>query len=297
VYQGTRLKITRRCLEQRMFLATGPEPEALRNFYGYTLGVALQRYGLEMHAGCQMSNHHHLDLTDVFGTRPAFKDSMHANVARGLNAKRGRFDHFWESGGSCDTCAPSDEESLEDLVYTDLNPVKAGLVKWGHRWPGFTTYGWKFGETRTFKRPSWYFDPENPDNPDVVHITRVRPKIFMHLSDDELWEKLMKRIRERELQIQAEMRQEGRRFMGEKKLGKQKWSRKPETPTDKFTVTPKVAASCRWRRLAQLQRDRHWERAYADARAELKAGKNPTFPTGTYQLRLLCGVQVAQAPP
>jgi putative transposase len=280
-----------------MFLATGSEAEELRNFYGYTLGLSLERYDLDLHAGCQMGNHHHLDLTDILGNRPAFKDSLHANLARGLNAHRGRFDSFWERGGSCDTCAPTDEESLDDLVYTDINPVEAGLVKWGHRWPGFTTYGWKFGETRTFKRPSWYYDPDNPNNPDEIQITRVRPKIFMHLTDDELWELLMKRIREREREIQARMRRENRRFMGEKKLSKQEWNRSPGAPEDKFTVTPKVASSCRWKLLAELQRNRAWEQAYATARTHLLDGKTPTFPAGTYQLRILHGVQVAQAPP
>jgi putative transposase len=297
IHANTRVKITRRCLERRMFLTTGADPEELRNYYGYTLGVSLERYGVEMHAACQMGNHHHLDVTDVHGNRPAFKDSLHANLARGLNAKRGRFDKFWEGGGSCDTCAPTDEETLEDLAYTELNPVKAGLVKWGHRWPGFTTYGWKFGETRTFKRPSWFYDPNNPENPDEVQITRVRPKIFMDLSDDELWDLLMKRIRELELQVQAQMRRENRRFMGEKKLSKQTWDRKPDTTEDRFTINPTVASSSHRRRWAELQRNRAWQREYAKARAELRAGKKPVFPAGTYQLRLIYGVQVAQAPP
>ncbi len=31
--------------------------------------------------------------------------------------------------------------------------MKHGLVKWAELWPGFTSAGWAFGETRTFKRP------------------------------------------------------------------------------------------------------------------------------------------------
>lgn len=280
-----------------MFLATGRSPEEIVNFYGYSLGLSLQRYDTQFHAGCQMGNHHHLDTTDQHGNRPAFKNSLHGNLARGLNARRGRFGEYWSGDGGCDTCQPTDEESLEDLAYTEVNPVEAGLVKWASRWPGFTSYGWRFGETRTFKRPDWYYDAKNPDNPSEISITRVRPPIFLHLSDDELFELLLKRIREIELKKQAEMRAQGRRFKGEKKLAKDHWNHAPTSWKDRFTVKPKVAASCRWKRLAQLQRDRAWEREYAERRAELRKGLKPVFPIGTYWLRLHCGVPVAQGPP
>ncbi|PRP90712.1 hypothetical protein ENSA7_82420 [Enhygromyxa salina] len=65
----------------------------------------------------------------------------------------------------------------------------------------------------------------------------------------------------------------------------------------RFTVTPKVAASCKWRRLAQLQRDREWEREYACARELWLAGDSAVvFPAGTYWLRRFAGVTVAPHP-
>lgn len=297
VLPGTRVKITRRCSERRLFLSTGAETEKIRNFYGYALGLSLQRYGVAFHAGNQMGNHHHSDVTDTQGNLPNFKMSLHANLARGLNARRGRFERFWSGGGSCDTCQPTDDEMLEDLAYTETNPVEAGLVKWASRWPGFTSHGWRFGETRTFKRPDWYFDPNNPENPAEVSITRVRPNIFPELSDDELFDKLMARIRERELAKQKQMAVDGRRFMGEQKLAKDRWDRRATSWEDRFTIVPKVAASSRWERLAQLQRNRRWECEYALRREELHAGGKPVFPQGTYWLRLHAGVPVANAPP
>jgi putative transposase len=278
-------------------MATGARAKDVRNFYGYSLGVSLRNYGVLFHGGNQMGNHHHLDVTDVRAERVNFKISLHGHLARGFNALRGRFDDFWAGGGSCDTCQPTDEESLEDLAYTDANPVTAGLVKWGHQWPGFTTYGWRFGETRTFKRPDWYRDPDNPDNPPEITITRVRPDIFPELSDDELFEKLMKRIREIELQAHAEMRNKGRRFKGLRKLGREQWNRAPTTWEDRFTVEPKVVASSRWRVLAQLQRNRTWEREYAEARARHRRHEDSLYPYGTYWMRVHACVRVAQAPP
>ncbi|MFO7562778.1 MAG: hypothetical protein R6X02_09070 [Enhygromyxa sp.] len=139
-------------------------------------------------------------------------------VARSLNALRGRNGTFWGGGKPCDTRRATDDDSLGDLVYTLTNPVKDGLVKWARLWSGFSTIGWKFGETRIFERPDWFFD-ENGDMPKEVSLTLVRPPIFSELDDDERYQKLVARVR---LEIQREMRVEGRRFMGLRKLAKQR---------------------------------------------------------------------------
>ncbi len=72
------------------------------------------------------NGYHHTSVTDRLGNRPGFKNSVHGNLARGLNARFGRFDSVWSGCGSCDTVAPTDDESLEDLAYTDCNPVTSG---------------------------------------------------------------------------------------------------------------------------------------------------------------------------
>ncbi len=280
-----------------MFLAPDNEHgDEINNLIGYCYGVGLRSSGLKFHAATAMSNHHHTDVTDVNGTLPAFKNWFHAMVARGVNAKRGRFDRFWSGDTPCDTRQPSDEETLEDLVYTLTNAVKAGLVKWGDRWPGFTTYGWRFGKVRTFKRPKWFFDQDGEELPEEVEVKLERPDIYPELSDDELYDLLMEKVREREREIQAEMKRKGRRFKGEKKVRRQHWNKAPTTPEERFTVTPKVAAS-KWARRAQLQRDREWEQTYAEARRKHATDPNTLFPPGTYWMRRFMGVKVATAPP
>jgi hypothetical protein len=183
-----------------------------------------------------------------------------------------------------------------DLVYTITNPVKSGLVKHARLWPGFTTAGWRFGETRTFKRPKWFFDASGA-MPDEVSLTLARPPIFRELDDDALYDKLAATVRDKEHEFQAELRAKGRRFMGLQKLAKQDWNRPAVSFEERFGLTPKVAASSVWQRLAQLQRDREWEREYAAARAQWLAGAPVVFPAGTYWLRRFAGVAVAQHPP
>ena len=299
IIPGTRVKVTRRCLERRLFLAPGEHVEEVANNFGYTLGLAIGESCVEFHAGIAMGNHHHQDITDVFGNLVQFKNILHAELAKSINAFRGRFDDFWDGGRACDTRRASDEDVLDDLVYTEVNPVKAGLVKWPHLWPGFTSAGWKFGETRTFKRPRFYHD--SVTKPDEVHITRVRPKIFLHLDDDAFWELFQQRVRDKCIEIQKEMRAKGRRFKGRKKLAREGrgWNDAPKTFEERFTIKPTVATRSKWERLAQLQRDRDWEREYAEAREALRRGEHdtgPNFPYGTYYLRVHCGVRVARAP-
>jgi hypothetical protein len=279
-----------------MLFAPGTKVDDLRNFIGYCLARNANRYGVQVHASLWMSDHHHTDVTDPDANLVPFKQQLHSLVARGRNARLGRSDSVWSGAKPCDTRRPTDDESLLDLVYTLTNPVKAGLVKWARQWPGFTTLGWRFGETRTFKRPDWFFD-KTGDMPEKVSLTLVRPAIFPELDDDALYAKLMEAVRERELEIHRSMRARGRRFMGQRKLARQRWNRVAQSFEERFTVAPKHAGSSKRRVSAEVGRDREWERRYAAARALLLAGKPAVFPAGTYWLRRFAGVNVAaQAP-
>jgi len=269
----------------------------LVNFIGYCLAHAANKYGILVHACVMMSNHYHADVTDPQARLPAFKQLFHSLIARGINALHGRDDSFWSGGESCDTTRPTDDETMQDLVYTITNPVKDGLVKWSRLWPGFSTVGWRFGESRTFRRPDWFFD-EDGEMPERISLTLARPAIFVELSDDELYEMLEQAVRQREIGYQKQLRDEGRRFMGPGKVARQRWGRVPTSFVERFKVEPNVAASCEWRRVAQLQRNREWEREYAAARELLCSGLPAVFPPGTYWMRHFAGVVVAeQAPP
>lgn len=286
--------ITHRCLERRLFLT--PDSEEVAEHIGFCLAISLKRYGVKLHATCWMGNHHHTSQTDPGGKLPLFKNLLHSQVARGLNALRDRDGGFWDRAGSCDTRGPTDEESINDLVYILTNPVKAGLVKTGSRWAGFSTYGWRFGEVRRFRRSAWYFDPDNPDIPEYADITLERPAIMLHLSDDELYDLVMERVRERERRLQQSFAKKRRRFRGETKVGKQSWNRAPSTPGARFTVARRAAGS-KWAIVALLQRDRDWEQRYARARKARREGAPYLFPYGTYWMRVYIGVQVADVDP
>ena len=310
VIPGATLLITRRCLERRLFLNPDAKvAEKLHNFIGYTLGVCLNRYHIQLHAAAYPGNHEHLTITDPLGTLPGFKDTLHAWLARGINAMRGRFGTFWSSDEPVDSQPGDplfdDEEQtwrpgeLDALVYTLTQVSKHKLLPNGSRYPGFTTYGWRFGETRTFTRPDWFYDANNPKLPDTVSITLHRPKdVRPGLSDDELFDELMTRVRATEISNKAKFRHEGKRFLGERKIAKQDWNKAPRSNEDRFTMAKRVRDRDAKRRVAALSRYRKWRGRYADARERQRAGEQGVvFPYGTYWLRRFAGVKVANAPP
>ena len=298
IVPGTRYMVTRRTLERRMFLTPDEmHGEEIANFIGFTMGLAIQNSGVLLHAALAMSNHHHTSVTDRLGTLPDFKNPFHSFVARGINAKRKRSDSFWSNDGCCDLEQLDDETTLDDIVYIYTNAVEAGLVKWPEQWTGFSTYGWKFGEVKRFYRPKWFYDPNNKDIPEYVELKLERPDIFPHLTDDELYELIMRRVRERSIELRAENRRKGKgRIKGLAKIGRQKWNEAPKTDADMYAVTPTVSSRNKWTRIAALQRKVEWERKYAAARAQLLAGGDPEYPYGTYWMRRFANVRVAAAP-
>ncbi|MEL6185784.1 MAG: hypothetical protein AAFU79_14270, partial [Myxococcota bacterium] len=250
---GARYKITRRCLERRFFMT--PDRPEVEQALGYVLGVCLREYGLQLHAACFMANHYHLDVTDVRGNFPAFKCKLNSLIAKALNALRGRFDAFWSADPPCDVELVSEDDVVDRMAYTLANPVAAELVRRSTRWPGLTTAGWSFGESRCYDRPEFYFDPENDDMPEAAEITVVRPAVLAGLSDDEFEKLLLSKVAEREAEAGETLRREHRRVLGESRILKQHWNKAPKSREDRFGLRPTVAASNKWARVAALQRE------------------------------------------
>lgn len=133
--------------------------------------------------------------------------------------------------------------------------------------------------------------------PEEVHLTLQRPPLYQDLDDEAFFDLLMAETRRREQMHQDEVRcRGGRAFAGVEKLRRRGWNAVPNSFEERFSQTPGVAGSSIWLVLAELQRDRVWERAYAAARDKLRAGLQAIFPEGTYWLRRYAGVRVGLAP-
>lgn len=294
IVPGARYKVTKRCLERRFFLV--PDRPEVTQIIGFCLALCLQRFGLELHAACFMSNHYHLDVTDPHGQLPAFKCMLNSFLARSLNRLRGRFDKFWSGDPACDVEIVDDADVIASLSYTLANPVSAGLVRRATRWPGFSTAGMRFGARRCFRRPAVFFDAENADVPENVTIELVRPRVSLDRSDDQFYEDLLQAVHAREVGTAKKLVEEHRRFLGEHHVQRQRWTRRPPRDEVRFTATPRVSARSKWSRISALQRHARWASDYAQAYERRLSGVDAVFPYGTYALRRFAGVRVA-APP
>jgi len=186
---------------------------------------------------------------------------------------------------------------LPSMAYTLVNPVEAGLVKWGWRWPGFTTAGMHFGEKKTFRRPPVFFDAANDELPDMVMLAVTRPEVFLELSDEQLHAELSRQARVREMAKQDLFRQTGKRFLGEARVGRQRWTETPRSREARFRRIPTRTSTNKWARIAAAQQDRVWQGAYAVARELFLAGiREVLFPFGSYWVCRFAGAQTAPVP-
>ena len=77
---GTTWALSRRTT-RRHFLFNPDQARQLERCYWYCLGLAAQRFGVVVHAGCLMSTHSHEVVTDVRGVLPRLLQEFHRLLA------------------------------------------------------------------------------------------------------------------------------------------------------------------------------------------------------------------------
>src|SRR5262245_5097062 len=73
--------VTRRCAQRQFLLKPS---KTTSEVFLYVLAVAAERFGIQVHAFCVLSNHFHLVVTDPQARLPAFHQFLDALVARAL---------------------------------------------------------------------------------------------------------------------------------------------------------------------------------------------------------------------
>lgn len=287
VLKGATYLVTRRCSERRFFLRPS---RAVNEIFLFLLAVAAERFGIRVHTFCVLSNHFHLLLTDPKARLPAFMQYLDAFVARAVNALIGHDEAFWDSSQYSAVELATPEDILREAVYVLANPVAAGLVRFGHLWPGlWSAPGVVGGEPLLAKRPKHFFR-EKGSFPAEASLQLTVPPGFA--SAEEFRRRLVAGLEERE----AELGRKHLSFLGEVKIRKQRPTDRPRTKEERKTLNPRVAAADKQTRKALLERLLAFTRAYREAWLEWAEGKRKVlFPAGTYLMRVLYGVACAGA--
>ena len=290
---GATYLLTRRCSERRYFLR--PDPVVGR-VVKYALALAVAKYGVEVHGFVVMSNHLHLVITDVRGVLPEFMTWFDSVVARALNRHWGRRGAFWEQGSYTRVEALDREVALRQLVYVLANPVGAGLVRSASQWPGAWSHPARMeGEAYECSRPKVFFTREMPE---VVELRLVRLRGFEGLSVEEYRERVGERLKEEEALARRLRKEEGRGFVGRKRVLRVDPFSSPGTPDVPRRPLREVASSDPQLRKAGEARYAEFRREYERAlEAYLAGDREVVFPPGTYKLRREFGVLTAESPP
>ena len=284
---GSSYLITRRCT-QRQFLL---HPSPLTNqIVRYCVAFAAERYGIEIHSMCVLSNHWHLVATDPAGMLPRFLQWVHEYVAKCVNASCGRWENMWSSEATSVVRLEADEDVIDKIVYCLANPVSAGLVAHGHKWPGARSSAMDLvGTSYEVERPPVFFRDDGP-MPAVATLRFSRPGVCLELSADDLAGRVADLLAEREAAVRDEHARAGVPFLRIKGIRRQRRTDRPTTSAPRRKLSPQIAAKDRGRRLAAIARLKAFQDAYRAALMCWRQGvRDVLFPAGTYAMRVAHG--------
>ena len=292
ILPGSTYLITRRTVQRTFLLRPSPE---LNQAFLYCLGYAAERFGIDVHAFCAMSNHIHLIITDRGGTLPRFMHWLNLFLAKCVNVLLERWESVWTAGSYSAVVLLGEETILEKIVYTLVNPVSAGLVRFGAQWPGQRTRPQDIGtRVLTTERPEFYFGEEMPED---AQLRLVRPPCLAELDDTALAEHIAERVSEEEARLQKEFDHKGRKFLGAKAVRETSPSASPTTEEPRRNLRPRVACRDKWNRIAWLKEIKVFLEEYREALEQFSVGvRDVIFPAGTYLMRVRFAVACHDPP-
>ena len=270
--------LTRRCLERRFYLR--PDP-TVSQIFEYLLAIACQRFDIHLHAYVMMSNHYHLVVTDQSGNLPSFQQYLNSLLARAINQYRSHWGQFWDRESYNAVELLEDDAILNKIAYTELNPVRAGLVGQPTAWAGPTSATLHFGHKRLIQRPQGFFSPTMPE---TITLELVVPATITK-----------QRAQTHRDHVFADARQAAKstqsRPLGMRQVLQRHWAHSPTTPEPRRQLRPRFASRCTDLRVRALKAYRRWLDAYRLALERFKAGERTVqFPAGTFWMcaRLGC---------
>jgi len=274
--------LSRRCLG-RMFLL---RPSNLANqLFRFILAVAAQRYGIQVHCFCVLSNHFHLVVTDPMGNSPAFMRDLCGLVARSFNAMHGRWETFWAPASYSSVVLLTPADVLDKMAYTLANPAEADLVRRGQEWPGLWTDPAAIGGAPLFtERPKHFFREEGP-MPESAVLQLVSPPGFSSI--EEVRSQLEERLAALQEQAEGSRQRAGRACLGVRRVLAQHPHGRPVSGAPRRGLNPRIASRDKWKRIEAIGRLREFLRSYRQAWTAFVRGVRDTlFPIGTYWMRV-----------
>jgi hypothetical protein len=296
---GTTWALSRRTT-RRYFLLHPDEAREMEQCYWYCLGLAAERFGVLVHAGCLMSTHSHEVVTDVRGVLPRFLQEFHRLLALSTKALRGWPGEVFDKRSTGQHALLTPEATIESLAYLIANPVAAGAVRYAKDWPGAHTLPRDIG-TRVVKvkRPQHYFDPDNDAWPDLIELHLDLPtSLELDYGRDLTLKRVAARVKEHEHRAWQESKRSGIAFVGARRLLRQAHTKRARSHETFGSLDPQFAAvGNRGAATEAIGRIRAFNSQYDKALAAWTAGtRTVRFPIGTWWMRVYHGARCGPEP-
>jgi putative transposase len=290
IYKNTTYLVTRRCTQRQFLLRPSPK---INQIILYCLAVASEKYNVLIHVACFLSNHYHLVATDKDGRMPAFLAYLNKYIAKCANVEHGRFENLFAANEKTSLVTLAEAgDIISKAGYTLANPVLAELVCSPEQWPGILLMPSSDGLPEIdVQRPKGFFRSNGP-MPERATLKLETPEAFSN-DEDFYLSALTANVTERVSEKQAEMKEKKRKFMGPRKVLRQKPSSSPRSREPRFRMNPRVAAKNKWARIEALARAKKFLEDYRKAwRAWIAGNGNVEFPQGTYALARIATVKI-----
>ena len=283
--KGDVLDIGRRTVSRRMLLR--PDEET-NNVVLYTLAVKAEKFGIKLHAVCFMSNHYHLVATDTEARSPLFYQEWHLNMALALKKHLEWEENFWDSRKTAAFPISTLKGVIGKIVYTLMNPVRAGIVEHPCDWPGVKTLIEQIGAGPIeVRRPEKFFDPKNPEWPEVAQISFELPS---GVTNAEEFRRMLAAEIERQVEVFRKQRiEDGQTVLGAEEAMKVEPTSVPATKAPKGKLIPKfiVGSGNPEARKEAIEKRRAFMCHYRRAMEQWRAGnRDVVFPEGTWWMRV-----------
>jgi len=275
--------ITRRCYQRTFRLRPCAKTNAI---FLYCLALALEKTGVQLHAACVMSNHHHLVVTDPHGVLPDFLRELHRLTAKAMNASQGQWENLW-AAEPCNVVRLVTDADVEDkIAYVVANPVAAGLVEQPEKWPGVLAWGER---VLRVARPEAYFREDGWCPAELrlrVQMPSSREGALTSVRDRR--ERVARVIGDKVAAAHEAMREAGRAFLGRAGVCAASFIQRAQSYEEKRGVIPTFAAKARSVRERLRRVEQRFRRRYRAALEQWRSGeRGVVFPFGTWGMRTL----------
>jgi putative transposase len=286
VLAGATYALTRRCLDRRFYMKPSRE---LNQIYMYALALAQQKYGMRVHAFVAMSNHLHEIVSDPDGVLPDFMRDLRREVALGAKQLYRIPANVWAAEKPTAVELHGGGTDCQKVLYTLLNPVKAGLVARAAEWPGaISRPGVREIEVR---RPKLWFDDGRPD---VLTLTITPPPSWE--GTEEGWHTwLAGELTSNEDKIGRDRARHELAVLGKRLILDQSPFARPRNADDLVPGrNPAIATGGDGALMkAVIYALRAWRRAYREALGCWRVDKTTLFPLGTWWVVERAGASLA----